>query len=534
MSAGAVIPITVGVTAHRAIREKDRPVIAASVRDELKKLTTLCPHSPIVMLNSLAEGGDLLCADVAEELGIPLIAALPRPTAEYEKDFSEAAKAKLAHHCACAETVFVAPSVEPVPSGGMTRDFQFRQAGFYVAAHSHVLLALWDGGPGTDAACGTAETVDFALNGSDSPAVGLSPRSGANELAIHIVTPRGDSSGVAAGAVQVLGDREAVFDLLRKTDDFNRSAGRATPDSASRLPDGAGDDAALKRMERISATAGNLSRQYARRYRRVLALLAAAGAMLTFAFLMYDEAQAIRMILVCGVMLLIAWICRRYAARSDCHRRYLEYRALAECLRVQTYLRYAGSRIQAAELLSWTQQEETAWILTSLCALTVGKAPETEHEIRSCWVEEQREYHRQAVKRSGKRLAVSETTVRTALIVSIVLYLSAVGFELLCGDLLSNPPFPAADAERWRVILKILLGTISAVTLFISNYYGRLSLTRALSDHEKLERFYGRMSAQIEKRGQTEALLTVLAREELTENGNWCSYQRDNKPDISL
>ena len=42
------------------------------------------------------------------------------------------------------------------------------------------------------------------------------------------------------------------------------------------------------------------------------------------------------------------------------------------------------------------------------------------------------------------------------------------------------------------------------------------------------------MSAEIEKRGQTEALLTVLAREELTENGNWCSYQRDNKPDLSL
>ena len=24
------------------------------------------------------------------------------------------------------------------------------------------------------------------------------------------------------------------------------------------------------------------------------------------------------------------------------------------------------------------------------------------------------------------------------------------------------------------------------------------------------------------------------AREELIENGNWCSYQRDNRPDISL
>ena len=42
------------------------------------------------------------------------------------------------------------------------------------------------------------------------------------------------------------------------------------------------------------------------------------------------------------------------------------------------------------------------------------------------------------------------------------------------------------------------------------------------------------MSALLLQYGQTEELLTVLAREELTENGNWVSYQRDNKPDISI
>mgnify|MGYP006394658967 CR=1 FL=1 len=90
------------------------------------------------------------------------------------------------------------------------------------------------------------------------------------------------------------------------------------------------------------------------------------------------------------------------------------------------------------------------------------------------------------------------------------------------------------DVELWRTILKILMGTISAVTLFVANFYGRLSLPRTLSDHRKMERFYEKMSSEIEKRGQTEELLEVLAREELIENGNWCSYQRDNKPDISL
>ncbi len=533
MNAEKTIPLVVGVAGHRAIREQDRPALAKAVKAELEKLRALCPHSPLVMLNSLAEGCDLLCADAAEELNIPLIAALPRERTDYERDFSEDSLARFAHHCDRAGQVFVVPDTEPVPVGGVSRAYQFRQAGIYIAAHCHVLLALWDGAPGRHG-CGTAEAVDFALNGICDPASGVCPRSGSNEAVIHVYTPREEQSGKAAGAVEVLGNRAAVRDILRKTDDYNLNVSGVSSEGGSRLPSGHGGDPILKRTEAISRAAGKLSRQYAGRYRRVLALLAVASALLTFAFLMYDEAQAIWMILVCGGMLLAAWGCRRYAVRSDCHRRYIEYRALAECLRVQTYLRFAGSRIQAAELLSWTQQEETAWILDALCVLMIGSAPGEAHDIRSCWVEAQREYHRNASGRAGQKLSASDRTVRFALFLSVGLYLLGVGYELLCGGLLFRPAVAIADVELWRTVLKILMGTISAVTLFVANFYGRLSLPRRLSDHQKMERFYAKMSAELEKNGQTEALLAVLAREELTENGNWCSYQRDNKPDLSL
>ena len=533
MDAEKRIPIVIGVTGHRTIRPQDRPAIEAAVRAELEKLRSLCKNSPLVMLNSLAEGADLLCADLAEEQGIPLIAVLPRERADYEGDFSEAALTRFAHHCERAEQVFTAPDAEPLPPSGADRNYRFRQAGIYVATHCHILLALWDGAPGRHG-CGTAEAVDFALRGSYDPLSGVSPRSGSNEAVLHIHTPREGPSEQAAGTVDVLGNREAVLDILRKTDEFNRVAAAVGPGGKSRLPEGSGGDGALERMEAISRAAGKLSRQSADRYRRVLALLAAASSLLTFAFLLYDEAQAIWMILVCGAMLLAAWGCQRYALRSDCHRRYIEYRVLAECLRVQTYLRYAGSGVEVAQLLSWTQQEETAWVLDALCALTLGESPRTRHEIRACWVEEQREYHRQAAGRAGQRLSASDRAVRFALLLSVGLYLLGLGYELICGGLLFRPAVAVSDVELWRTVLKILMGTISAATLFVANFYGRLSLPRSLSDHRKMERFYARMSAELEGRGQTEALLTTLAREELTENGNWCSYQRDNKPDLSL
>ena len=249
------IPVIVGVTGHREIRRQDEPVIRETVRSELRKLQAICPYSPLMMLNSLAEGSDLLCADVAEELGIPLIAVLPREQTDYERDFSEEAKKRFTHHCIRAEKVFVAPPVEALREGDIVRDYRFRQAGIYVATHCHVLLALWDGEPG-QFGCGTAEMVDVVLNGSYDPVSGVALRSGSNEAVIQIFTPRKEQAGKTAGSVQVFGDRNAVLDILQKTDDFNRNAASVTVKSASRLPLGAERDPLTEKLERISIAAG--------------------------------------------------------------------------------------------------------------------------------------------------------------------------------------------------------------------------------------------------------------------------------------
>ena len=140
-----IIPIVVGVTGHRTLREEDRPALLAAVKAELSALRSRCPHSPLKMLNALAEGSDLLCAKAAEDLGIPVLAALPMEYAEYAKDFSPEGKKELDRAIAGAEQAFVAPPTEAEPETP-SRDYFYRQAGIYMAAHSHVLLALWDGG----------------------------------------------------------------------------------------------------------------------------------------------------------------------------------------------------------------------------------------------------------------------------------------------------------------------------------------------------------------------------------------------------
>ena len=94
MKDNRTIPIVVGVTGHRAIRPEDRDALSAAVMAELKKLRQKCPASELVLLTSLAEGGDLLCADAAETLGIGVVAALPMPLEIYRKDFSPPAETR--------------------------------------------------------------------------------------------------------------------------------------------------------------------------------------------------------------------------------------------------------------------------------------------------------------------------------------------------------------------------------------------------------------------------------------------------------
>lgn len=239
------------------------------------------------------------------------------------------------------------------------------------------------------------------------------------------------------------------------------------------------------------------------------------------------------MILVCGGMLLLAWLVQRYGTRFASHRRYLEYRMLAEGLRVQAFLRYAGSDLSAFDILPWQAKAENGWSAAALKALSVGAAPYPKHSIRTPWVEQQHAYHLRSTGHSERAHKGSERIVRAALWISILLYLAGLVFELVWGGLL---PFSLkiTNAELYRTLSKLLLGSISAATLFISNYYGRLSLSRTTADHARMERFYAMILDRIDCYGESDAMLRLIAREELIENVNWCSYQRDNTADFNL
>ena len=290
----------------------------------------------------------------------------------------------------------------------------------------------------------------------------------------------------------------------------------------------------IRKMEAVYCAADSLSIRFAKIYRRTLSTLAVLGTVVMFTFLLYDEAEMIPMMLACGAALLLAILVTREAKRFASHRRYIEYRTLAEALRVQLFLHYAGSRTEAQHLMTWTQQRETPWILCAVCAVNAEKPPEKIRDIRGCWVENQRTYHEKAGRRTAAQCGRNDRLLRLTAVCAVLLYCGGVLFELLCGGLILTPAVQVQNPGFWRTLLKILLGTVSAGALFLASYYGKMSLERKRTDHVKMEAFFRTIDRQMEQWGQTEELLETLAREELTENGNWCSYQRDNAPELNL
>ena len=507
------IPVIIGVTGHRDICPEAIPAIREKVREQLERIRDACPNSPVKLMCSLAEGGDTICAREALSLGIPVIAALPFEADEFRKDFSGRALDEFNELLEKSESVMISPDTEM--RADKDRDYLYRQNGIYVASHCHVLLALWDGADPVENACGTSAAVSFALEGDFDTVYGTLIRPKGNTGVIQISSPRISRESSPAAEVRMLGDPEKTGDILRRTDDFN-----ALSEKNDIEPDPV--------LGAVWSAADRLSIRYSEKVGKLLMLLAFLGTGISFSFLMYDEAELHWMLFFCGIMLILAVLFSRRCSKGSFHERYIEYRVLAETERIRSFLRLAGSAVRPEMLMSWTMQLEMPWIADACAALSVAPPPEVTGDISGCWVKAQRDYHAAALKKSGRKVKVSSNILTGTTIVSILTYVFALVYEILV--LRGSLP----EVELVRTIVKIVLGTVSAGTLFISGYYGKLSLTRQNSDHGKMALFYNRALEKLEKHGQTEDLLAAIVREELAENGNWYSYRSEDNPGFEL
>ena len=165
----SLTPLIVGVTSHRNLAVDDIESLRLVVREFLTGLRRDFAELPLVVMSALAEGGDQLVAREALDVGARLITPLPLPIDSYTEDFSSTrSRAEFAELCAQAKVIQLPLLPRNTPEGvaapGSQRDAQYAEAGVYIASHSHILLALWDGRE-SDLLGGTAQIVRYYLDG---------------------------------------------------------------------------------------------------------------------------------------------------------------------------------------------------------------------------------------------------------------------------------------------------------------------------------------------------------------------------------
>ncbi|HJN95384.1 MAG TPA: hypothetical protein QGF41_06730 [Gammaproteobacteria bacterium] len=177
------LPLVVAVTGHRELVADEVPQIRARVKSLFEELCEKYPYSSLTILSPLAEGADMLVAEVALELDLDLVVPLPKPKQDYLDDFkSKQGREHFEQLLSRATDVFELADNFPAKSDDIGQDeweaaFPYAQLGAFLCAHCHILLAIWDGNE-SDKMGGTAQVVKFH---HDDVMRGLTPKTGASQ-----------------------------------------------------------------------------------------------------------------------------------------------------------------------------------------------------------------------------------------------------------------------------------------------------------------------------------------------------------------
>ena len=544
--------LVVGITGHRKLRQSELPTLQVQVKAFLQDLQARYPELPLVLLSSMAEGSDQLAAQVALDLGLRVIAPLPVPVELYRDDFDTHARDLLERQLQRVEVVTLplrhGKSIEEVASHGLARNEQYAQAGIFVSSHCHILLALWDG-KHSDQLGGTAQVVHFHLHGEmpgqierrhiAATLLGLDEET----LVYHLPTNReGDADITNVGprwltaneGVRSSTDMPSLFDFMfRRHAGFNADAHKYAAEIAAQ------EEPLVEPVpcpiQRVFAAADWLARTYQRRVTRTLRITYVLVALMGLAFFAYTHVVSHDMVIYSFLVLFLIGVgVVLLAGRREWQRKYLDYRALAEGLRVQSYWRRAGivnlaTPIFAHDNFLQKQDVELGWIRNVMRGASLDgmlvPVPDTAEQVDAVireWI---------GTAQSGGQLQYyARTSVRKERLKhrAELLGLGCVGLGVAISVVL------VIFARQFDAHLKHVLVSAMAILSVLAGVHEAYEYKKADKELIKQYRFMQRIFGAAQRRLVTTSdvedkrrILRALGEAALTEHAEWTLMHRE-------
>ncbi|MEZ4785176.1 MAG: hypothetical protein R3F28_14000 [Candidatus Kapaibacterium sp.] len=525
------------------------------------------PHTPIQLLSPLAEGADQLAAEVALECNVQLVVPIPMPIDLYKSDFeSPESIQKFEWLLGQATNSFELPlgeglTIESVREQGEGRNHQYGLLGAYIVRNSHALLALWDGVL-PERSNGTADVVGFNLNGIPEAFVEnrslLEPEE--SDPVWHIITPRVSNPnpvGTPLTMTMVYPSRfesseqgkKKFHEVLKTTDQFNRDAieydeklAAEREKSKSYLIDPSEKiigDPSLKATVELFGVADSLAGHFRNSTHTTLKVLflIVTGAAIIFDIYTHVYITIWTLLSIYLLLLVVTYVVVVRSQKNSFQTRYLDYRALAEGIRVRFFWSITGISDEIADHYLHKQRSELDWIRYALRVWNLGQSSLEENVekserfriLRKYWVDDQFQYYTRAAKREEGLVKRAEKWAGGMVIVGILLAF----FQVIQQGVIN--PSPDKHPIHWLLVAVALAPILAGLLI---GYVEK----RAHGDHAKQ---YERMSilfanarehlSEILQDGDVEKgqrLISELGREALAENGDWVLIHRDRPIEV--
>ena len=551
-------PLVIGVTSHRNIPAREVESIRLRVRDFFAQLRRDFPELPLVVLSALAEGGDQLVAQEALDAGARLIAPLPLPRELYATDFHDPqVQATFASLCARAQVIDLpllpGNSAEEIRSAGLQRNRQYGQAGVFIARHCHLLLAIWDGKI-SERLGGTAQVVEYYLSGIMPGLVERRTNArrhllglGDERLVCQIVCSRQSPDGPPLAPLrpgQILwrtrsstsaADTEmpsAFRVMFRRTAEFNADC--ATYDAQITPLRNVADGSSTLPMERLFQAADWLAVHFCQRVLLAMRTIYTLAALMAIAFNIYDNVPDQDAFIYVFLLLFAAGVLlSMIAKRRDWHRKYLDYRALAEGLRVQSYWRRAGisltedpefaqdSFLQKQDMeLGWTRNVMRSAMLGSASAPSRDPAAALQAVIHE-WVGDvehggQLDYFAGKAAQRTRELRITEAVGRASLYIGI-------GISVMLAVLAH---WLSADIKNAAVIAMATFSILAAVR---ESYAYKKADKELIKQYRFMQRIFAAARSALENAVdavEQREILRCLGETALAEHAEWAVMHR--------
>ncbi len=549
--------LVIGVTGHRDLVEEERPALESRVRAMFNSLSVEFPDLDLQLLTGLAEGADRLAARVAAGMNIPYVAVLPMPSRSYEQDFESAESlAEFREMLANAEDVIELPNGTDTAS----RDDQYAQLGVFLSNHCQILLALWDGRP-SRAVGGTAQIVNYHLTGVMEGYRGrLTPASlladNENDLVHHIVCSRNRHDGSPADGLSPLEawwfcsrrDRQKTTEmpedyrlqllrLQRFARDWKDKETKVGSYSASLLEGHEGLElpTGASQTDRLFRMADSLAIHYQRRVNSSLRAIHVLAILMGFVFLIYTEFDGPGYMVLTFLGLFFAGVVvHLIGSRREWHRKYLDYRTLAEGLRVQLYWNLSGVVDAASAGFAYdnflqTQDVDLGWIRhvmrqASICRERGRSADPAwvEWVIRE-WIGEPLEGKGQLAYYSCKQMYNTTRFQRTQALGTLCLWIGIVIAILLY--LLGTD----GHGDE-RQILLVLMGALPLVAGIWDAYSHKKAEKELIKQYGFMSRVFQKARKLVDESDEIEfqrKVLKALGEAALDEGAEWLLMHRE-------